>query len=253
MENLYEFAGTLTPGAGTAKAQFRKVDGTAGASPYFSLIDEAGRWLSAADGWDSPHVFSAGISATATAMTTAAGVPVYATPSGFSALPVGFYWAMIAATSAFNAAAQSWHRLYWDGAEWHEAERRSHPATQARSVWAAGPAFRRKTTRRHDNTLGCTAPFKLHSGVANDEVFAIDMAPLFGAMEVLSVGAVTIAGGELTGVPIGPVNNLHGGPEREAYFAVSGTPTLNSKEAGTVAVTMADGKERTQGFEVWAL
>jgi hypothetical protein len=117
--------------------------------------------------------------------------------------------------------------------------------TQPRINRKPDPGFTTQVSRRSDGTYKCIRPIRLTAGTISNVYVFIDMSPLFGMLNVETVGTLSVSAGSITaGTDKGP---------RDTYAVLELDGTADDDCEVTVAVTMESGTAVDVVFDVEVL
>ena len=109
--------------------------------------------------------------------------------------------------------------------------------TQPRQNKPAMRAYRVQVSSTFDGTYKATRPIRLRPKTI-DVAISVDMTPLTGNVDVVTVGAPTVSGGSITATALGPYNTER---VHEAMVQLGGTATASESVEIEFTVTMDNG------------
>lgn len=116
---------------------------------------------------------------------------------------------------------------------------------QPRQNKPAGHHFRIEIGSRRDGKHKAPKPVRIRPGAVGPTSVSIDMSPVYGNLDVQTVGTPTVSGGSLVATAIAP-------RDTEAMVSLSGTASAHEIIEVTVPVTMETGEPDKVTFDVIA-
>lgn len=114
---------------------------------------------------------------------------------------------------------------------------------QQRTNDPAAPAYTLRASRRSDGTYKFDKPIRIRPGSVGNIAVQLDLSPVYGTINVATVGTPTVSGGSITCTALGP-------RDQSAMVKLTGTATASESRTVSVTVTMATGESERWTFDV---